>query len=147
MIGVIEHLPNPNLIADEVARLTRAGGILIVLTENTDSLLPKVLKSRWNGYMPPEHLSFYSPKSLSALMVKRGFVLKKVAGLSSELRASLGGLVGEGAVKAGLKMDLNGDSREHSTLYGLLSSAYRLADRTFRMLPIHDRMICTLQRV
>ena len=146
LIGVIEHLSDPNLVADELARVTKKGGVLIVLTENIDTLLPKLLKQRWNGYMPPEHVCYYSPRSLSVLLERRGFALKRVWGISSELRSSLGGLLGAGRFKSEFKTSLEAKESSHSIIYSGFGHLYRVMNAGFRLFPVHDRMICAFQR-
>jgi len=73
---VIEHINTPN---EEIARiysLLRKGGYFYVTTPNFNSLLRYYLGPKYNVIGWPEHLSYYTPKTLTALMLNHGF--KKV---------------------------------------------------------------------
>jgi len=73
---VIEHINTPN---EEIARiysLLRKGGYFYVTTPNFNSLLRYYLGAKYNVIGWPEHLSYYTPKTLTALMLNHGF--KKV---------------------------------------------------------------------
>jgi len=70
---VIEHINTPN---EEIARifsLLRKGGYFYVTTPNFNSLLRYYLGPKYNVIGWPEHLSYYTPKTLSALMQNHGF--------------------------------------------------------------------------
>ena len=70
---VIEHINTPK---DEVSRifsLLRKGGYFYVTTPNFNSLLRYYLGPNYNVIGWPEHLSYYTPKTLTSLMLKHGF--------------------------------------------------------------------------
>lgn len=69
---VIEHINTPN---EEIARiysLLRKGGYFYVTTPNFNSLLRYYLGPKYNVIGWPEHLSYYTPKTLTSLMLKHG---------------------------------------------------------------------------
>ena len=47
-------------------------GVLLILTVNANSLRLKALGPAWNGFTP-NHLKFYSPKTLPILLRRAGF--------------------------------------------------------------------------
>lgn len=75
---VIEHINNP---LDEIQRfnqLLRKGGLVYLTTPNFNSLLRYRLKGEYNIIAYPEHLSYFTPKTLSFLFKKNGFKIKKL---------------------------------------------------------------------
>jgi 2-polyprenyl-3-methyl-5-hydroxy-6-metoxy-1,4-benzoquinol methylase len=72
MIEVLEHLPDPVRAVRECCRLLGKGGILVVQTANMDGLQARILKDRYAYYMPG-HLSYFSKRNLSMLLLREGF--------------------------------------------------------------------------
>jgi len=73
MMQVIEHVLYPQLLFEKSRDLLRQGGVLVVSTPNFDSLLIKVLKVREGHICPPEHLNFFTLKSLRLLGNRYGY--------------------------------------------------------------------------
>lgn len=74
---VIEHISNPYPILKKIKSQLKASGLLCVSTPNINSWLSQILKERFNYIIPPEHLIYYSPKTLSLLLSKAGFRVVK----------------------------------------------------------------------
>lgn len=73
MRGVIEHLPDPNECMEKICRLLKPGGLLYFsATPNVDSFSAKTFKSAWNQYKPPEHLLYFSDRTLELYMGRFG---------------------------------------------------------------------------
>ncbi len=70
---VIEHLVDPYLVLEKINKLLKKDGILCVSTPNIESWLSIVLKERFNYLIPPEHILYFSPKTLEVLLEKAGF--------------------------------------------------------------------------
>jgi SAM-dependent methyltransferase len=70
---VLEHLPDPHAAVAEVARVLRSGGRLALTTGDVGSLVARVSGARWHLYSIPEHLFFYSRRSLRLLLEAHGF--------------------------------------------------------------------------
>jgi len=70
---VIEHVLNPQFLFQKSHDLLRQGGVLVVSTPNFNSLLIKVLKAREGHICPPEHLNFFTLKSLRLLGKRYGY--------------------------------------------------------------------------
>lgn len=75
---VIEHINNPNEELNNFHQLLRSGGLVYVTTPNFNSLLRYRLKAAYNVITYPEHLSYYTPRTLKKLFRKNGFTSLKV---------------------------------------------------------------------
>lgn len=78
---VIEHINNPLEEMGHINQLLRKGGLFYCTTPNFNSLLRFQLGNKWNVIAYPEHLSYYTPKTINHLLVKTGF--KKLAILTT----------------------------------------------------------------
>lgn len=72
---VIEHINNPREELKNIVNLMRKGGAFYITTPNFNSLLRYHLKADYNIVTWPEHLSYYTPQTLTKLLKKVG--LKK----------------------------------------------------------------------
>lgn len=70
---VIEHLPDPESTIKAANRFLKPGGYLFVSTGDISSLYARVLGKRWHLMTPPEHLFFFTPDSMKALLAENGF--------------------------------------------------------------------------
>lgn len=71
--GFLEHAIDPSSVLKAVHRCIMNGGILSVYTPNLSSWMHFLMRKRFPFIMPPEHLWYFSPKSLSLLLEKAGF--------------------------------------------------------------------------
>lgn len=78
---VLEHINNPNEEIEEFKKLLRKGGLFYCTTPNFNSIMRYVLKEKYNVITYPEHLSYYTKKTLSRLLINNGF--KRVKFLST----------------------------------------------------------------
>ena len=69
---VIEHSPNACEDLSYAASMLKPGGLMIVITPNLDSLAARLLASTWEWFIPPAHLFYFSPRSLSQLSNRLG---------------------------------------------------------------------------
>jgi SAM-dependent methyltransferase len=70
---VIEHINTPNEEIQLVKSLLRNGGAFYFTTPNFNSISRYLLKEKWNIIEYPEHLSFFTPKTINYLLKKYGF--------------------------------------------------------------------------
>ena len=90
MWDVVEHLKDPAGTIAEVFRVLKPGGLICVLTPNHDSLINILscfayrLSVRWlpleRLLYPPVHLYYFTPRTLSDLLRRAGFEIRRVGG-------------------------------------------------------------------
>ena len=72
LVDTLEHLRDPRSTLEETRRILKPGGILYVSTPDVGSLTARLLRNRWWGFRP-EHLVYFSKKSLNTLLKETGF--------------------------------------------------------------------------
>jgi len=75
---VIEHTRETHATLQEIRRVLRPGGVLIVGVPNTDNHLLRLFKSGWAFLQVPQHLLHFSPASLPATLAQDGFAIRMV---------------------------------------------------------------------
>ncbi|MFH0955508.1 MAG: class I SAM-dependent methyltransferase [Candidatus Micrarchaeota archaeon] len=81
---VLEHVPFPS---DELAvsrKLLAKNGRIFIAVPNIQSASFKLFKCNWFHLDAPRHQNHFSPKSLSLLLGKNGFVVEKISHYSFE---------------------------------------------------------------
>ena len=78
MWDVLEHVDDPHLYIRAVNNLLHIGGLLAINTIDKGSLWARLLGSRWHLIIPPEHLFYYTRKSLELLLRQNGFTIIEV---------------------------------------------------------------------
>lgn len=79
LFDVIEHVSNPRADLVRVASLLAPGGTVVLITPDAGSLLAKGLRTRWHLVVPPEHLFYFTKKSMRVLLESLGFEVRTVA--------------------------------------------------------------------
>lgn len=72
MWHVLEHVPKLNERVEELKRLIKPNGIIIIAVPNCNSLDAKTYKEHWAAYDVPRHLYHFTPKDIEALFHKHG---------------------------------------------------------------------------
>jgi len=70
---VIEHINTPNAEMEFIKKILRKGGAFYVTTPNFNSVSRFLTKDKWNVIEYPEHLTYYTARTLNNLMRKYGF--------------------------------------------------------------------------
>jgi 2-polyprenyl-3-methyl-5-hydroxy-6-metoxy-1,4-benzoquinol methylase len=79
MSQIVEHITDINKWMFKANQLLREDGVLAIATPNFKGLLHYFLKERDNlSVSPPHHLSYFSAQSLSALLERHGFIMRRV---------------------------------------------------------------------
>lgn len=78
LIEVIEHVSFPNFEIEQINQLLRKEGALYITTPNFNSISRYLLKDKYNVLAYPEHLCYFTVSTLSHLMLKNDFIIKKI---------------------------------------------------------------------
>lgn len=70
---VIEHINNPCDKIQLIRKMLRKNGLFYFTTPNFNSLSRRFLKGKWNVIGYPEHLSYYTPKTIHQLLYNNEF--------------------------------------------------------------------------
>lgn len=70
---ILEHLAEPRLLLEEVARVLRPGGLFWTTTPHARGLSARVLGIKWRCVWPPEHLQLFSVAGLKTMLAAAGF--------------------------------------------------------------------------
>ena len=73
---VIEHINNPQSEVKNIVSLLRPEGIFYFTTPNFNSVNRAILKEKWSIIVYPEHLSYYTAKTINRFFSSQG--LKKI---------------------------------------------------------------------
>lgn len=78
LFDVIEHVYDPRALAVDLAWHLAPEGRLVVATPNVKSLLARVTGRRWVSYKIPEHVAYFSPRTLAEALAP-GFEIEHVS--------------------------------------------------------------------
>jgi 2-polyprenyl-3-methyl-5-hydroxy-6-metoxy-1,4-benzoquinol methylase/transcription elongation factor Elf1 len=81
MWHVLEHVISPALVLKQARDLLQPGGHLLIELPNWNSLGRIGRGAKWAQLRPPEHINFFTPKSLANAVACAGFVVKKSVSL------------------------------------------------------------------
>jgi 2-polyprenyl-3-methyl-5-hydroxy-6-metoxy-1,4-benzoquinol methylase len=73
MLDVLEHMRDPGDTLDRLHAAMRPGAQLLVTTGDFGSALARAMGRKWRLMTPPQHLWFFSPATVSALLARHGF--------------------------------------------------------------------------
>jgi 2-polyprenyl-3-methyl-5-hydroxy-6-metoxy-1,4-benzoquinol methylase len=71
-LEVVEHLAEPGRHLEELGRLTRPGGLLLLTTPNFGGLSRRLFGMRWR-VVDPEHLGYFTAATLRGALERAGF--------------------------------------------------------------------------
>lgn len=71
-LDVIEHIPDPQDAVKLIAGRLNPGGAILLTTGDWRSLLARAMGPRWRLMTPPQHLSFFTPRSMTLMLEAAG---------------------------------------------------------------------------
>lgn len=77
LFDVLEHMVDPNSFFEVVSAKMAPGCVVLLVTPNITSLSATILKGHW-PHIFPEHVCFYSPKSIAYLLARHRLILRKI---------------------------------------------------------------------
>ncbi len=69
----VEHMSKPVKFLEEVKRVLKSGGFVVLTTPDIKGVLPSLLGEKWFGWKNETHLLHFSKESLAFLLKKAGF--------------------------------------------------------------------------
>ena len=85
LFHVIEHLPSPKKILNEIFRILKQGGRVFISCPNADSYLSKFFGEYWAGWHLPFHFYHFTPQTISKLIGLTPFDIVKSKARTSDL--------------------------------------------------------------
>ena len=70
---VLEHIVDPGSLLNEISRVLRPGGILLILVPNADSLASRLLHEKSGAFGGHSHVNFFNVNTLTRLLGQTGF--------------------------------------------------------------------------
>jgi len=78
LFDVLEHIPDINSFIDELRRILKKGGLVVIQAPNLDSLMAELTKDKWYWLTPPDHLYHFSPGTITKFLRAHGFSIKEI---------------------------------------------------------------------
>lgn len=85
---VIEHFPSPRAEMNELHRILKPGGLLVVETPNIANVWFRLLGARWRQFIP-DHVFFFSPQTIRRLCDETGFEIVELRNVGKAMSARL----------------------------------------------------------
>jgi len=73
ILETLEHLPSPFATLAEARRASRPGAVLVVSTGDVESVLARLCGRAWRLMTPPQHLYFFSRRTLAKVARRTGW--------------------------------------------------------------------------
>ncbi|MCB1064045.1 MAG: class I SAM-dependent methyltransferase [Verrucomicrobiae bacterium] len=77
MSSFLEHEIEPRLLLAETLRVLRPGGVSIIKVPNYGCLNRRFRKKKWCGFRFPDHVNYFTPRSIVAMATTTGFDLRR----------------------------------------------------------------------
>lgn len=75
---LIEHVEDPVSILKDLNRVLKKDGIIVLQTGDADSTWAYLTGKNWHFYAPPQHLYFFSKRTLTLVLEKAGFKVLRI---------------------------------------------------------------------
>lgn len=86
---VIEHLLDPVSFLKQIEKILEPSGIVFLETPNIGGIGFKISREKWSHLIPPEHIIYFKPVSLSFALKQSGFRDIKAYTIAPQIIASL----------------------------------------------------------
>jgi len=75
---VVEHVVDPHALLRRARELLAPGGLLVLETQNVESRFARALGPRWHHYKHAEHLSHFTPATVTRILADTGFAVRDI---------------------------------------------------------------------
>lgn len=75
MRSYLEHEAAPGGVLEETRRVLRPGGVLVIKVPNFACVNRMVLGRHWSGFRTPDHLNYFTPRTLRVMCREAGLVI------------------------------------------------------------------------
>jgi 2-polyprenyl-3-methyl-5-hydroxy-6-metoxy-1,4-benzoquinol methylase len=82
-LDTIEHIPKPNVFIQNIDKIIKSKGYLVLSTPNINSLSHFLMQNNWFGYQDKSHQVFFTLKSIKVLLKKHYFKIIKLKTIST----------------------------------------------------------------
>ncbi|MEM9775017.1 MAG: class I SAM-dependent methyltransferase [Chloroflexota bacterium] len=89
MWDVLEHVDDPMETLNEVNRLLKPNGLLVVSLPNPNSVEASIFGDSWIGWDRPRHLNIFSTEVIKKYLDKTGYQFEKVESFGGRLALTL----------------------------------------------------------
>src|SRR3989338_9285978 len=79
MWHVLEHINNPTLVLESIKKLINPNGYLVIEVPHGNSLYRKIFRENWQMLLLPQHLFFWTGKSIPRILKETGFQTVRVS--------------------------------------------------------------------
>jgi len=78
LYNVLEHTHHPSRVCNEIHRILKDDGFVIIQVPNKDSLQYKIFKGQWAAFDVPRDLYYFGTEIIRSLLGKAGFTVTKM---------------------------------------------------------------------
>lgn len=78
LYNVLEHTHHPSKVCNEIHRILKDDGFVIIQVPNKDSLQYKIFKGQWAAFDVPRDLYYFGTETLKSLLGRVGFTVTKM---------------------------------------------------------------------
>lgn len=75
---IIEHLKDPKNVLIKLKQLLKREGLIVIQTGDADSFWARLMKKNWHFFAPPQHLYFFSQKTLAEMLNQTGYQITNI---------------------------------------------------------------------
>ncbi|KAB2665556.1 MAG: methyltransferase domain-containing protein [Verrucomicrobia bacterium] len=89
MLHVLEHVRDPGAVIAHAARLLKRGGLLYVVCPCSGHIKARIAGDRWKYLGPPDHLWYFTPRSMRTMAARMGFDVLRSSNLYHRAHVTL----------------------------------------------------------